>query len=62
MVRNPPANAEVTGDASSIPGLGRSPAARQPTPVFFSGKSHGLRSLVGYGPWGLKESDTTKET
>ena len=30
-----------------------------PTPVFLPGKSHGQRSLVGYRPWGLKESDTT---
>ena len=32
----------------------------QPTPVFLPGKSHGRRSLVGYSPWGRKESDTTK--
>ena len=25
-----------------------------------AGKSHGLRSLVGYSPWGRKESDTTE--
>ena len=25
------------------------------------GKSHGQRSLVGYGPWGRKESDTTEK-
>ena len=31
----------------------------QPTPVLLPGKSHGLRSLVGYSPWGHKESDTT---
>ena len=31
------------------------------TSVFFPGKSHGQRSLVGYGPWGLKESETTEE-
>ena len=31
-----------------------------PTPVLFPGKSHGRRSLVGYSPWGLKESDTTE--
>ena len=24
------------------------------------GKSHGWRSLVGYSPWGCKESDTTE--
>ena len=32
----------------------------QPTPVFLPGKSHGLRILVGYSPWGRKESDTTE--
>ena len=32
----------------------------QPTPVLLPGKSHGLRSLVGYSPFGLKESDTTE--
>ena len=31
-----------------------------PTPVFLPGKSHGQRSLVGYSPWGHKESDTTE--
>ena len=33
----------------------------QPTPVFLPGKFHGQRSLVGYNPWGCKESDTTVE-
>ena len=32
----------------------------QPTPVFLPGESHGQRSLVGYSPWGDKESDTTE--
>ena len=32
----------------------------QPTPVFLPGESHGLRSLVGYSPWGHQESDTTE--
>ena len=31
-----------------------------PTPVLLPGKSHGWRSLVGYSPWGPKESDTTE--
>ena len=31
-----------------------------PTPGFLPGKSHGQRSLVGYSPWGRKESDTTE--
>ena len=33
---------------------------RQPTPLLLPGKSHGWRSLVGYSPWGRKESDTTE--
>ena len=28
--------------------------------IFFPGESHGQRSLVGYSPWGCKESDTTE--
>ena len=32
----------------------------QPTPVLLPGKSHGQRSLVGYSPWGRKESDMTE--
>ena len=30
----------------------------QPTPVFLPGKSNGQRSLVGYCPWGRRESRT----
>ena len=29
---------------------------------FLPGKPHGQRSLAGYSPWGLKESDTTEHT
>ena len=36
--------------------------AWQPTPVFLPGESHGQRSLEGYNPQGLKESDTTEAT
>ena len=32
----------------------------QATLVFLLGKFHGQRSLVGYSPWGHKESDTTE--
>ena len=51
------------GDLSSIPGLGRSPWRREwlPTPVFLPGESHGQRRLVGYSPWGHRESDTTEQ-
>ena len=50
------------GDLGSIPGSGRFPWRRkwQSTPVVLPGKSHGQRSLVGYSPWGRKESDTTE--
>ena len=49
------------GDPGSIPGLGI-PWRRkwQSTLVLLSGKSHGQRSLLGYSPWGHKESDTTE--
>ena len=51
------------GDLGSIPGLGKIPWRRkwQPTPVFLPGEFHGQRSLVGYSPWGRKESDTTEQ-
>ena len=32
----------------------------QPTPVFLPGESHRQRSLVGYSPWGHKESDRSE--
>ena len=32
----------------------------QPSPVLLPGKFHGGRSLVGYSPWGHKESDTAE--
>ena len=31
-----------------------------PTPVLLPGEFHGQRKLVGYSPWGCKESDTTE--
>ena len=58
LVKNLPANAEHTG---SIPGLGKSPGeGTELTPVFFPGKSHGQRSLIGLSPKDLKELDTTE--
>ena len=33
---------------------------RQPAPVFLPGKWYGWRKLVGYSPWGHKESGTTE--
>ena len=34
----------------------------QLTPVFLPGESQGQRSLVGYSPWGRKESHTAEVT
>ena len=34
---------------------------RHPTPVLLPGKSYGWRSLVGYSPWGRRESDMTEQ-
>ena len=46
------------------PWVGKIPWRRawQPTPVFLPGKSHGQRSLAGYGPEGCKELNTTELT
>ena len=33
----------------------------QPSPIFLSEKFHGQRSLVGYSPWGCKESEMTEQ-
>ena len=51
------------GNLCSIPGLGKIPwrKAWQPTPVFLPGESHGQRRLVGYSPFGCKESDMTEQ-
>ena len=32
----------------------------EPTAVFLPGEFHGQKSLVGYSPWGSKESDMTE--
>ena len=64
VVKNPPANAGDIRDTCSTPGSGKTPwrRARQPTPLFLPGESHGQRSLAGYSPAGCKESDTTAMT
>ena len=50
-------------DKGSIPGLEKIPWRRkwQLAPVFLPGKFHGQRSLVGYRPWGCKESETLSQ-
>ena len=61
VVKNPPANAghkrrRVKTREGQIPRW----RGWQPTPVSLLGESHGQRSLVGYSPWGHKESETTE--
>ena len=60
VVKNLPANARDKRDSLG----GEIPWRRawQPTPGFLPGESHGQRSLVGYGPKGFKELDTTETT
>ena len=58
VVKNPPAEAGDTRDASSI--QGRSPGEGNGNPLHLPGESHGQRSLAGYSLWGGKESDTTE--
>ena len=62
MVKNPPANAGDIKRHGFDPWVRKIPWRRkwQYTPVLVPGKSHGQRSLVGYSPWGHKESDTTE--
>ena len=64
-VKNTCAYTEELRDMGFIPGWERSPGGGRhgkPTPVFLPGKSHRLRSLVGYHPWSHKESDMTEVT
>ena len=63
VVKNPPASTVDAGDLGSIPGSGKSPGEGNsyPTPVFLPGEFYGQRRLVGYSPWGRKESDMTEQ-
>ena len=58
MVKNLPAMQEIW-----IQSLGQEdPLEREwlPTPIFLPGEFHRQRSLVGYSPWGGRESDMTE--
>ena len=63
MVKNPPANAGDIRDTASISGLGRSPGGGHGNLLQYSclENPHGQKSLVGYSPWGHKESDKTEQ-
>ena len=56
MVKNPPADAEDTEDASSIPGLGRSPAGGNGSPLQYSC----LENPMDRGVWRATEQRATK--
>ena len=48
-------------DLGLIPGSRRSPKeGNTATPVFLTRESHGQRNIVGYSPWGGKESNMTE--
>ena len=49
-------------DLGSIPGLGKSLGGDHGNPFQYSclENPYGQRSLVGYSPWGHKESDMTE--
>ena len=51
------------GELGSILGSGRSHGEGNVNPFQYSclGKFQGQRHLVGYSPWGCKESDTTEQ-
>ena len=54
------ADSQIQRENQWLPEQGKEWGRGQPTPVFLPGESHGGRSLVGYSPWGRKESDTTE--
>ena len=49
------------GDPGSIPGSGRSPGGGHGNPLQYSCLENSM-DLLGYSPWGHKESDTTEVT
>ena len=59
MVKNSPAD---SGDAGLIPESGRSPGEGNGNPLQYSCLENPMdgKALVGYSPWGCKESDTTE--
>ena len=61
-VKNPPVSAGDDKRCRFYFWVGKIPWNRkwQLIPVFLPGKYHEQRSLVGYRPWGHKESDTTE--
>ena len=62
MVKNLPANAGGTRDVGSIPGSGRFPGEGNGNQVQYSCLENSLdrRYLMGYSPWGMKQSYMTE--
>ena len=56
--------AETVKNLSAMlnPWVRKIPGRREwlPTPLFLPGEFHRQKSLVGYSPWGHKESDMTE--
>ena len=55
MVKNPPVMWETW-----VQFLGWKDPLEKALQYYFLENPHGQRHLVGYGPWGHKESDTTE--
>ena len=62
VVKNPPANTGDTRDAGLFPGSGRSPGGGSGNSLQYSCLEifHGQSIMLGYSPWGRKESDMTE--
>ena len=58
VIKNVPFDFDDARDPGLISRLGRSGVEMALPSVFLSGKFYGQRSLVGYSPWGCKESGT----
>jgi len=59
-------NLSVNGGPKRLgfdPWVSKIPCNRKwrPTPAFLVGKLNGQRSLLGYSPWGCKESEMTEQ-
>ena len=63
VVKNSPANAGAAQDGDSISGSGRSPGGGNDShSVFLFGRFYGYGSLVGYSPWGRKQTQLSVHT
>ena len=60
MVKHPPAMQETWLQSLGGEDPLEKEMATHSSGLFLPGKSHEERSLVGYNPWGRKESDTTE--